>query len=33
MPIETVVGIAALIVPFAIFAVALYWAELQTRSL
>ena len=32
MSMETVVGIVAISIPFVIFAVVLYWAELQTRS-
>lgn len=33
MPIETVIVIAAIIIPFAIFAVVLAWAEMQTRGM
>jgi multisubunit Na+/H+ antiporter MnhC subunit len=33
MPLETALVIAALLVPFTVFAVALWWAETQTRSL
>jgi hypothetical protein len=32
MSLETIVGMVAVTVPFVIFAVVLYWAELQTRS-
>jgi hypothetical protein len=33
MSIETVVGSVAISVPFILFAVVLFWAELQTRGL
>lgn len=33
MPIETAVVVSAIIVPFAIFAVVLAWAEIQTRGI
>jgi|APFre7841882630_1041343.scaffolds.fasta_scaffold356768_1 hypothetical protein len=33
MSIETVVGVVAISIPFVLFAVILYWAELQTRGL
>jgi hypothetical protein len=33
MPIETVVESVAISVPFILFAVVLFWAELQTRGL
>jgi hypothetical protein len=33
MSIETVVGIVAVTIPFILFAVVLYWAELQTRGI
>jgi len=33
MPIETAVVVSAIIVPFAIFAVVLAWAEMQTRGM
>jgi hypothetical protein len=32
MSIETVIGVVAVTVPFILFAVVLFWAELQTRS-
>lgn len=32
MSVETVVGMVAITIPFVLFAVVLYWAELQTRS-
>ena len=32
MPIETAVVVSAIIVPFAVFAVVLAWAEIQTRG-
>ena len=32
MPIETVVGVVAITIPFVLFAAVLYWAELQSRS-
>jgi hypothetical protein len=33
MSIETVVGMVAITIPFVLFAVALAWAEHQTRGL
>jgi hypothetical protein len=33
MSIEAVVGVVAISIPFVLFAVVLYWAELQTRGL
>ncbi len=33
MSIEAVVGVVAMSIPFILFAVVLYWAELQTRGL
>jgi hypothetical protein len=33
MPIETVVGVVAITIPFVLFAAALFWADLQTRGL
>ena len=33
MSIEAVAGVVAISVPFILFAVVLYWAELQTRGL
>jgi hypothetical protein len=33
MSIEAIVGVIAISIPFVLFAVVLYWAELQTRSL
>jgi len=33
MSIETVVGMVAITIPFVLFAVVLFWAELQTRDL
>jgi hypothetical protein len=32
MSIETIVGMVAITTPFVLFAVVLYWGELQTRS-
>jgi hypothetical protein len=32
MSIETVIGVVAVTVPFILFAVVLFWAELQTRG-
>ena len=33
MSIETIVGMVAITIPFVLFAVALAWAQLQTRDL
>jgi F0F1-type ATP synthase assembly protein I len=33
MSIEAIVGSVAICIPFILFAVVLYWGELQTRSL
>jgi hypothetical protein len=33
MPLETALIIAALLVPFTVFAAVLYWGAMQTRSL